>query len=168
MHSTWCVIGNASKARSPASRYPRLATAWHVARQRRRVAGDVRDRARGQRGDRGHHLAAGAGARRVEHDEVGRLDRAEPAARRARPGRSHLGVCRRVARAVLGRDRSSASTAITAPPGPTAAASGTANRPTPAYRSRTRSPGRGARSLEHPLRRRWPAHRGAPARSPGH
>ena len=82
-HSTWCVIGNRSKARSSRQRVAVLGEDRDVAGQRGRVAGDVRHRARGAVDDLLDDRAAGALARRVEDDEVERL-----VVRRARaPGR---------------------------------------------------------------------------------
>ncbi len=69
-HSTWWVIGKASKARRPASAVPPLAQGRGVPRQRCRVARHVRDGAGPQGGHRPDDGRAGPGPRRVEDDHV--------------------------------------------------------------------------------------------------
>ena len=69
-HSTWWVIGNASNARSAASRQPASSATRDVAGQRRRIAGHVADRARAE----------------AEHGAHHRARRRRPAAGRARRG----------------------------------------------------------------------------------
>ena len=100
-HSTWWVIGNASKARSAASRQPASRATRDVAGQRRRVARDVADRPRAPApASAAMTSAPGPGARRVEHDHVrrrrsqrrpisGGVDPAPPHARPA-AGRARL------------------------------------------------------------------------------
>ena len=100
---------------------------------------------------------AGPGARRVEHDQVGVVDLAQPrsqqprstsAAPHARPGAGRRGCARASATA-----RASDSTASTLPVGPDRVGQRRARTgPTPAYRSSARSPGCGRE--RRPARRR--------------
>ena len=104
-HSTWCVIGNRSKARSASQPVAVLGEDRDVAGQRGRVAGDVGDRARRPVDDLLDDRAAGALARRVEDDEVEGLvvRRGEHARRRRRPRPWRPRQSREVGRGRAGR-----------------------------------------------------------------
>ena len=125
-----------------------------IAAERRRIARDVDDHLRPPRRDRLHDAAAGAGARRVEHDPLavarGQLARAPPPpprrARAAEAGRRARAETR--ASSAAKRD---CSTAIVSQP--SRAASGSAKSPTPAYRSRIRELAR-RHELDHRPRER--------------
>ena len=169
MHSTWWVIGKASHASQRRRAGTRARRQSRRPRQRGRVARDVRDPARPQRRERARR-PAGSGARRVEHDEVGVDPPAGPSERSSRSTRSRrhstsgrgAGVAHPVATA-----RRSPSTASTDPDRGRPRRRGAPRRgPTPAYRSRTRSPG-SAPSSARRGRRRSGRRRGGPARTRG-
>ena len=135
-----------------------------VARERGRVAGDVRDRPRRPVDDLLDHGAPRALARRVEHDQVERLvvrrgehpvDGAGRDLRRASPRLRR--ACRQASR--------SASTATSRGPGPTASAE--ERRRTGRRRRRGRAPTRPAAAAARrgPSRPAPRARRGGPARS---
>ena len=117
-----------------------------IATSRARAAGSQATyaTARGRRGDdRLDDGTAGALARRVEDDQVDRRRR-EPLEDRADVTRRGPWRRARSPRRARTRPRSP-STSVTPDGSPTASARNRANSPTPAYRSSTDSPGRGAR-----------------------
>ena len=145
-HSTWWVIGNRSKARrvvEPRSRARRSSRGRAPGRPgRRRRSATARGASAAIARD---HRALRAGARRVEDDEVGAADAApqHPVHRPvddAAHGRS-AEVVGASAATPAGRPPRRPPTRPRARPPPRGTR---ANRPTPAYRSRTCSPARGA------------------------
>ena len=164
-HSTWCVIGNRSKARSARQPVAVLGEGRQVPGERGRVAGDVRHGARGAVRDLLDDLAAGALPRRVEDDQVERLvvrRREHPV---DRPGmttwpRAGRRGCRGRARTRSGRPRPR-------PPGrsPPPARRGTPRTGPHRRRGRAPSPPAAAPASPAPSRPGSWGRRGAPARS---
>ena len=130
-----------------------------VTGERRRVTGDVGDGARASLGNPRHDGTAGPLARRVEHHNVGGSRGRRRTPGRRRRGRPPGGGPRspsRPPRPAVGLDRETR-------PGRRRRRGTAANRPTPAYRSSTRSSRCGS-DLRAPLDQ-GSARRGAPART---
>ena len=142
-HSTWWVIGNRSKARSRSQRVAVLGEDRDVAGQGGRVAGDVGDR-RAEPGRRPARRPYGGRPRAAGRGRPGRPAPRDAARgpRRPRPWRT---VAPGTFASACSQARRSPSTSVTARSAATASARNRANSPTPAYRSSTDSPGRGAR-----------------------
>ena len=147
-HSTWCVIGNRSKARSVAqrgSRARRSTPGRGPARPGRRRR-TPRPAARGRRPARppARRAPSRGGSRTTRSNGSSYDDGEHPVdAARARRGRP---AARRLARGVLARAARSPSTATTRPVGPTASA-----------RNAREQPDAGVQ-VEHPLPRLRPQH----------
>ena len=141
-----------------------------VACERRRVARDVDDAAWRHPGEQAHDVLAGPRARRVEHREVGGDALPDERPQLAvDPVGAPLDVVEvlGVDDAVLDGRRGLPRRRGRSRPGATSSPRRIVNSPEPAYRSTTRSPGRGSEQRDDPGQEGATPLRGGPARSRG-